>query len=113
VKHPIFHPGETCWARVPTSEGVQWMQCDIVGALARRMIRDLDLKPIGYAEAYLVLMEDATLEVPFPERDLCKKWQRSDWKSLKCDWYGETWQIWQPPAPRVPARRPQEWKQFK
>lgn len=88
MKHPLFHPGETCWARVPTSQGHQRMECDITGPLARRMIRDLDLKPIGYALAYMVLMEDATMEVPFPERDLCKKWQRSDWASLK--------QIWQP-----------------
>jgi hypothetical protein len=88
MKHPLFQPGETCWARVPTSQGTQWMECDITGPLARRMIRDLDLKPIGYALAYMVLMDGATMETPWPECDLHKKWQRSDWQSLK--------QIWQP-----------------
>jgi hypothetical protein len=111
MKHQIFHPGETCWARIPTSTGDQWMQCDITGPRVRRPIRDLGGELIGYAIAYLVLMEEATMETPWPECDLRKKWQHSDWRALKCNWYGETKQIWQPP--RAPVRRPTAWKQFK
>lgn len=96
MKHPIFHPGETCWALVPTSTGLQRMECEITGPLARRSIRDLDGQHLLYAEAYMVLLDEATLETPWAERDLRKKWLRSDWQSLKCSWYGEMRQIWQP-----------------
>lgn len=105
MKHPIFHPGETCWARVPTSQGDQWMECDITGPLARRMIRDLDLKPIGYALAYKVLMDGATMETPWPECDLRKKWQRCDWEELG--------KIWRPDRTPRKLPRPTSWKEFK
>lgn len=104
MKHPIFHPGETCWARVPTSQGTQWMECEITGPLVRRMIRDLDLKPIGYALAYMVLMDEATMETPWLECDLRKKWQRCDWGMLRS--------IWQPAALKAKVQRPQAWKRF-
>lgn len=104
MKHPIFHPGETCWARVPTSEGTQWMECEITGPLVRRMIRDLDLKPIGYALAYMVLMDGATMETPWRECDLRKKWQRCDWGMLRG--------IWQPEALKAKVQRPQAWNRF-
>jgi hypothetical protein len=86
MNHPIFHPGETCYALIPTSTGLQRMECEIMGGRKRRTIRDLNGNPMGEAECYLVLMEDATLETPWAERDLRKKWQRSDWGAMKTIW---------------------------
>lgn len=86
MKHPIFHEGETCWAAIPTSSGMQLMECDITGALVRRSIRDLDGVHMFYAPAYKVLLDGAVREIPFAERDLRKKWQRSDWGMLRGIW---------------------------
>jgi hypothetical protein len=72
MKQQIFHPGETCWALVPTSTGVQRMECEIREPLTRRSICDLDGNHLFYTEAYVVLLEGATLETPWAERDLRK-----------------------------------------
>ena len=86
MKHPLFHPGETCYANIPCSTGRAYMECDITGPLVRRSIRDLNGKHQFYALAYMVLLDGATRETPFPECDLRKKWQRSDWGALKTIW---------------------------
>jgi hypothetical protein len=104
VKHPLFHVGETCYACIPVSTGVQLIECDITGPLVSRAIRDLDGQLIGYAQAYKVLLEGAVREIPFAERDLRKKWQRSDWGMLRG--------IWHPDRTRH-VSRPTAWKEFK
>lgn len=86
MKHPLFHEGETCYAVVPSSGGVQLMECDITGPLVRRAIRDLDGNHLGFASAYKVLLDGAVRECLFAERDLRKKWQRCDWGMLRGIW---------------------------
>jgi hypothetical protein len=103
MKHPIFHEDERCYALVPTSAGTQRTPCRITGGLKRRPIRDLDGNLIGYATAYLILMDGATLETPWAEEALSKMWERSNWL------HG----VWQPSQVRAIVRRPVEWKQFK
>lgn len=105
MKHPIFHEGEECYALVPTSDGEQQMLCTITGAFKRRLIRDLGGNLIGYANAYLILMDGATLDTPWAEEALCKKWERRDWGMLRG--------VWQPPKVKPVVRRPQAWKEFK
>ena len=105
MKHPIFHVGEKCNAVIPTSSGVQLMKADITGPLARRSIRNLDGKHIGYAECYRVLLDGATLETLFAERDLRKRWERGSWSDPSC--------VWKPAQLGQRVRRPQEWKHFK
>lgn len=104
MKHPIFHVGETCYAAVPVSTGVQRIECEITGPLNRRSIRDLDGSHLGFALAYQVLLEGAVREVPFAERDLRKKFERSDWGMLRG--------IFQPDRTRN-VTRPTAWKEFK
>jgi hypothetical protein len=86
MKHPIFHDGEDCYARVPSSGGLQLIECEITGPLTRRAVRDLDGKPMGYALAYKVLLDGATRESLFVEGDLRKRWKRGDWVALKNVW---------------------------
>lgn len=102
MKHPIFHPDEE--ARIgpyPHSGILCGRECKI--------LRSLD--PIYGEHRYLVELLDDGTRAKVLELTLRKKWSRSDWRSLRCSWYGETRQIWQPP--RAPARRPTSWKEFK
>lgn len=86
MSHPLFHVGETSYACVPSSGGQQLIECEITGPLVRRSIRDLDGNHMFYAQAYTVLLDGAVREIPFAERDLCKKWQRCDWGMLRGIW---------------------------
>lgn len=85
MKHPLFQPGETCDACVPTSSGIQIMECEITGPLLRRSVRDLKGNHMGYALAYKVYLEGATRESLFAECDLRKQFEPSD-DELKLIW---------------------------
>jgi hypothetical protein len=103
MKHPIFHPGEESRVgRYPADRSLAGLECTIVGPLDdsdgawRYLIRII-------ADGRLVKVLEPMLE---------KVWKRSDWQSLKCDWYGEVRQIWQP-SPRRAVVRPTTWKVWK
>lgn len=97
MKHPIFHVGERCYiAPSNSAPGYSRLECEITGALMSRPVYDERCQLIGYSMAYKVKADDLFEEVCAPEHMLRKKWQRSDWRALKCNWYGETRQIWQP-----------------
>lgn len=103
MKHPIFHPEEE--ARVgphASDRSAANQDCTV------KIVWDLE----GDLQRYTIELECGYRTVVL-EESLVKRWARSDWRALKCSWYGETKQIWQPPARRLPARRPTEWKQFK
>lgn len=87
MKHPLFHVGETCY--IATSKAMPHfsrLECEVTGPLMNRPCYNEMGRVIGHSMAYKVKTEAHVEEVCAPESMLVKKFQRSDWSSLKTIW---------------------------